>query len=118
MIGQEIYYTTHEFFLSERSLYLVTFNTAKGPEESYMEHWYVDYPVGTQKYTFCCGQTMLKHTLKADRFCLGVYECALGCFQFKQGQRRLLLSLLALTLINVQMNRLVKKIQTTLLFYK
>jgi len=37
--GQEIYYTTHEFFLSERSLYLVIFNLSKGLNAAYMEHW-------------------------------------------------------------------------------
>lgn len=38
--GQEIYYTTHEFFLSERSLYLVIFDLSKGLNASYLEHWY------------------------------------------------------------------------------
>jgi hypothetical protein len=39
VVGQEIYYTTHEFFLSERSLYLVIFDLSKGLNAAYMEHW-------------------------------------------------------------------------------
>jgi hypothetical protein len=38
--GQEIYYSTHQFFLSERSLYVVVFNLL-APEQSHVEYWYV-----------------------------------------------------------------------------
>ncbi|KAL6046584.1 Myotubularin-like phosphatase domain [Balamuthia mandrillaris] len=37
--GQELYYTTHQFFLSEQSLYVVAFNLATGLENSRVEHW-------------------------------------------------------------------------------
>jgi hypothetical protein len=37
--GQEIYYSTHQFFLSERSLYVVVFNLL-APEQSHVEYWY------------------------------------------------------------------------------
>jgi GTPase SAR1 family protein len=36
--GQEIYYATHQFFLSERSLFLVVFNLVS-PVESRIEYW-------------------------------------------------------------------------------
>jgi len=37
--GQEVYYITHEFFLSERSLYLIIFNLSNGLNASYIEYW-------------------------------------------------------------------------------
>ena len=37
--GQEIYYTTHQFFLSERSVYIIVWNIAKAEEESRIEYW-------------------------------------------------------------------------------
>ena len=37
--GQEIYYTTHQFFLSDRALYIVVFNMAKNEEDSRVEYW-------------------------------------------------------------------------------
>ncbi|KAK5576072.1 hypothetical protein RB653_007210 [Dictyostelium firmibasis] len=37
--GQEIYYTTHQFFLSERSVYIVAWNCALAEEESRVEFW-------------------------------------------------------------------------------
>jgi hypothetical protein len=38
-IGQEIYYATHQFFLSERSLFLVVFNLLS-LVQSRVEYWY------------------------------------------------------------------------------
>jgi hypothetical protein len=38
--GQEIYYSTHKFFLSERSLFLVVFNLL-APEQAFVEYWYI-----------------------------------------------------------------------------
>jgi hypothetical protein len=40
--GQEIYYATHQFFLSERSLFLVVFNLLS-LVQSRVEYWYA-YP--------------------------------------------------------------------------
>ena len=37
--GQEIYYTTHQFFLSDRALYIVVYNMAKKEEDSRVEYW-------------------------------------------------------------------------------
>ncbi|KAF2071594.1 hypothetical protein CYY_007084 [Polysphondylium violaceum] len=37
--GQEIYYTTHQFFLSERSVYIVAWNLCLAEEESRVEFW-------------------------------------------------------------------------------
>ncbi|EFA77446.1 leucine-rich repeat-containing protein [Heterostelium album PN500] len=37
--GQEIYYTTHQFFLSERSVYLVAWNIILEEEASRVEFW-------------------------------------------------------------------------------
>ncbi|GAM18438.1 hypothetical protein SAMD00019534_016130 [Acytostelium subglobosum LB1] len=37
--GQEIYYTTHQFFLSERSVYLVAWNVILQEEDSRVEFW-------------------------------------------------------------------------------
>ena len=37
--GQEIYYTTHQFFLSDRALYVVVWNLALAEEESRVEYW-------------------------------------------------------------------------------
>ena len=37
--GQEIYYSTHRFFLSERSMYLAVFNLV-APNQSNIEYWY------------------------------------------------------------------------------
>ena len=37
--GQEIYYTTHQFFLSDRALYIVVWNIAKKEEDSRVEYW-------------------------------------------------------------------------------
>ena len=37
-IGQEIYYATHQFFLSERSLFLVVFNLLS-LVQSRVEYW-------------------------------------------------------------------------------
>ena len=37
--GQEIYYTTHQFFLSDRAVYLLVWNMAKAEEDSRVEYW-------------------------------------------------------------------------------
>lgn len=37
--GQEIYYTTHQFFLSDRALYILVWNVAKKEEDSRVEYW-------------------------------------------------------------------------------
>eukprot|EP01132_Coremiostelium_polycephalum_P008525 gene8525-10480_t len=37
--GQEVYYTTHQFFLSERSIYIVVWNTCLEEEASRVEFW-------------------------------------------------------------------------------
>ncbi|KAL6078168.1 Myotubularin-like phosphatase domain, variant 2 [Balamuthia mandrillaris] len=37
--GQELYYSTHQFFLSERSLYLLVWNLARPEEDSRVEYW-------------------------------------------------------------------------------
>ena len=37
--GQEIYYTTHQFFLSERAVYLLVWNMSKAEEDSRVEYW-------------------------------------------------------------------------------
>ncbi|EFA78013.1 leucine-rich repeat-containing protein [Heterostelium album PN500] len=37
--GQEVYYTTHQFFLSERSIYIIVWNTLKDEEHSRVEFW-------------------------------------------------------------------------------
>jgi hypothetical protein len=37
--GQEIYYATHQFFLSERSLFLIVFNVLD-LVQSRVEYWY------------------------------------------------------------------------------
>jgi len=37
--GQDIYYTTHQFFLSEQSLYLLVFDLSKPLEHSKIEFW-------------------------------------------------------------------------------
>ena len=37
--GQEIYYTTHQFFLSERAVYLLVWNISRSEEESRVEYW-------------------------------------------------------------------------------
>lgn len=37
--GQEIYYTTHQFFLSRRSLYLLLFNLCNAASETRVEFW-------------------------------------------------------------------------------
>ncbi|KAL6054440.1 Myotubularin-like phosphatase domain [Balamuthia mandrillaris] len=37
--GQEIYYSTHQFFLSERALYLLVWNVAKSEETSRVHYW-------------------------------------------------------------------------------
>lgn len=39
LTGQEIYYSTHQFFLSERSLFLVIFNLV-ALVQSRVEYWY------------------------------------------------------------------------------
>jgi internalin A len=39
--GQEIYYATHQFFLSERSLYFLVFNLLS-PVQSHVEFWYTE----------------------------------------------------------------------------
>lgn len=38
-LGQKLYYITHQFFLSERSIYLVMFDIRKPIEESGVEYW-------------------------------------------------------------------------------
>jgi hypothetical protein len=40
--GQKLYYTSHSFFLSERSLYFVVFNLAS-PQQSNVEFWYAHH---------------------------------------------------------------------------
>lgn len=37
--GQEVYYTTHSFFLTERSIFLVVFNLALGANNCRVEYW-------------------------------------------------------------------------------
>lgn len=37
--GQEIYYTTHSFFLSERSIYVIVFNLELGANNCKVDHW-------------------------------------------------------------------------------
>jgi len=37
--GQEIMHTTHQFFLTRRSLYLLVLDTRKGEQESNVEYW-------------------------------------------------------------------------------
>mmetsp|Transcript_33003 Transcript_33003/g.82965 ORF Transcript_33003/g.82965 Transcript_33003/m.82965 type:complete len:2143 (+) Transcript_33003:102-6530(+) len=37
--GQELYYTTHQFFLSERSVYIMVWNMTTREEESRIEFW-------------------------------------------------------------------------------
>eukprot|EP01088_Endostelium_zonatum_P017644 TRINITY_DN530_c1_g1_i2.p1 TRINITY_DN530_c1_g1~~TRINITY_DN530_c1_g1_i2.p1 ORF type:complete len:1951 (-),score=435.72 TRINITY_DN530_c1_g1_i2:123-5267(-) len=37
--GQEVYYATHSFFLSVRSIYLVIFNLCETPETNRIEYW-------------------------------------------------------------------------------
>lgn len=37
--GQEVYYTTHSFFLTERSLFLVVFNLALGANNCRVDYW-------------------------------------------------------------------------------
>ncbi|KYR02814.1 leucine-rich repeat-containing protein (LRR) [Tieghemostelium lacteum] len=37
--GQDIYYTTHQFFLSERSVYIIAWNIILAEEESRVEFW-------------------------------------------------------------------------------
>eukprot|EP01113_Clastostelium_recurvatum_P022441 TRINITY_DN2678_c0_g1_i3.p1 TRINITY_DN2678_c0_g1~~TRINITY_DN2678_c0_g1_i3.p1 ORF type:complete len:2207 (+),score=796.21 TRINITY_DN2678_c0_g1_i3:224-6844(+) len=37
--GQEVYYSTHQFFLSQRSLYIIVFNMMLGDETSRLEYW-------------------------------------------------------------------------------
>ncbi|KAL6060410.1 Myotubularin-like phosphatase domain [Balamuthia mandrillaris] len=37
--GQELYYTTHQFFLSERSLYVLVFNLVVGFDNGRLDHW-------------------------------------------------------------------------------
>ncbi|GAM26449.1 hypothetical protein SAMD00019534_096240 [Acytostelium subglobosum LB1] len=37
--GQEIYYSTHQFFLSERSIYLLLWDASKPAEESRVDFW-------------------------------------------------------------------------------
>lgn len=37
--GQEVYYTTHSFFLTERSIFVIIFNLILGPENCRVEHW-------------------------------------------------------------------------------
>jgi internalin A len=37
--GQEIQHATHQFFLTERSLYLVVLNGRAGDEENDAEYW-------------------------------------------------------------------------------
>eukprot|EP01094_Clydonella_sp_ATCC50884_P021946 TRINITY_DN493_c0_g3_i1.p1 TRINITY_DN493_c0_g3~~TRINITY_DN493_c0_g3_i1.p1 ORF type:complete len:2040 (-),score=911.87 TRINITY_DN493_c0_g3_i1:136-6255(-) len=37
--GQEIYYTTHQFFLSNRAVYVLAWNMAKQEEDSRVEYW-------------------------------------------------------------------------------
>lgn len=46
--GQEIYYATHQFFLSNRSIFLVIFNLL-APTQSRVEYWYVHTPTWTIK---------------------------------------------------------------------
>jgi len=45
LLGQEIYYTSHQFFLSERSVYLVVFNLVNEPSKKLLDHWYICLPV-------------------------------------------------------------------------
>jgi hypothetical protein len=46
ILGQEIYYSTHQFFLSERSLYLFVFDVSQPNMEqsSRIEFWYFFTP--------------------------------------------------------------------------
>eukprot|EP01119_Soliformovum_irregulare_P016348 TRINITY_DN4710_c0_g2_i1.p1 TRINITY_DN4710_c0_g2~~TRINITY_DN4710_c0_g2_i1.p1 ORF type:complete len:1641 (+),score=515.86 TRINITY_DN4710_c0_g2_i1:1885-6807(+) len=37
--GQEIYYVSHQFFMSKRSVYLLAWNLTKEPESSKLEFW-------------------------------------------------------------------------------
>jgi len=37
--GQDVYYTTHSFFLSHRALYLVVFDMTEPLESSRVEYW-------------------------------------------------------------------------------
>jgi Leucine-rich repeat (LRR) protein/GTPase SAR1 family protein len=37
--GQEVYYTTHQFFLSEHSIYLLCWNMTEPEEKSRIEYW-------------------------------------------------------------------------------
>lgn len=37
--GQEIYYTTHSFFLTDRSIFVVVFNLLLGPENCRVDYW-------------------------------------------------------------------------------
>lgn len=37
--GQELYYASHSFFLSERSIYVVVFDMRYDEENSRVEHW-------------------------------------------------------------------------------
>jgi small GTP-binding protein len=37
--GQELYYTTHQFFLSARSVYIAVFNLVQGVETSKLDFW-------------------------------------------------------------------------------
>lgn len=37
--GQELYYTSHQFFMSERSIYVVVFDLRKPEENSRVEYW-------------------------------------------------------------------------------
>jgi hypothetical protein len=37
--GQEVYYTTHQFFLSERSLFIVVYNLERPIEDSRVDYW-------------------------------------------------------------------------------
>ena len=39
--GQDIYYSTHQFFLSEQSLYIFVFDLTKPLEDSRIEFWYL-----------------------------------------------------------------------------
>jgi len=37
--GQQIYHATHQFFLTERSLYMVAWNARLGAEQGKLHYW-------------------------------------------------------------------------------
>eukprot|EP01133_Synstelium_polycarpum_P001517 gene1517-1772_t len=64
--GQEIYYTTHQFFLSERSIYIVVWNLLLAEEDSRVEFWLQSITTRTKDAPIIIVGTHLDDSNKAE----------------------------------------------------